>query len=100
MKISWNELQQRIREKAVLAGEMAAKGASVAGQKAAEVWSNSKKGMKTFELNTQIDMLYREIGKIAYQAHIGGDVDEEAMEAAFATVDEKLAQIEVLKAEE
>jgi len=100
MKETWNELQQKIREKAVLAGELAAKGASAAGQKATEVWNNSKKRVKAFELNTQIDMLYREIGRIAYHAHIGADVDEETMEAAFASVDEKMAQLAELKSEE
>ena len=100
MKETWNELQQKIREKAVLAGEMAAKGATVAGQKASEVWNTSKKRIKVFELNTQIDMLYREIGRIAYHAHIGADVDEEAMESAFTAVDEKMAQIAELKSSE
>ncbi|MBE6915809.1 MAG: hypothetical protein E7471_04165 [Ruminococcaceae bacterium] len=100
MNATWNELQQKIREKALLAGEMAAKGASVASQKAADVWNNSKKSVKVFELNTQIDMLYREIGRMAYQAHIGADVDEDLIETAFASVDEKLAQIAQLKAEE
>lgn len=97
---TWNELQQMIREKAALAGEMAAKGASAASQKAAEVWNNSKKGVKVFELNTQVDMLYREIGRMAYQAHLEAEVDEELLEAAFASVDEKLAQIAELKADE
>lgn len=100
MNETWNELQQKIREKAVLAGEMAAKGASVASQKAIEAWNNSKKSVKVFELNTQIDMLYREIGRMAYQAHIGAEVDEAMIEAAFASVDEKQAQINALKAEE
>ncbi len=53
MNATWNELQQKIREKAVLAGEMAAKGATKASQKAADVWNNSKKSVKVFELNTQ-----------------------------------------------
>ncbi len=100
MKETWNELYQKIREKAVLAGEMAAKGATAAGQKASEVWTSSKKRVKVFELNTQIDMLYREIGRIAYHAHIGADVDEEMMEAAFNAVDEKMAEIAALKDDE
>lgn len=100
MNATWNELQQKIREKAVLAGEMAAKGATKASQKAADVWNNSKKSVKVFELNTQVDMLYREIGRMAYQAHVGAEVDEAMIEAAFASVDEKLAQIAELKAEE
>ena len=97
MKETWAELYQKIREKTVLAGEMAAKGATAAGKKASTVLDGSKKRVKVFELNTQIDMLYREIGRIAYHAHIGADVDEEMMEAAFAAADEKMAEIAALK---
>lgn len=96
---TWNELLAKIREKAVVAGDFAAKTAESAGKTATKLWSVSKSNFKVFELNTQIDVLYREIGKLAYQAHIGESVDESELEAHFLVVDEKRAEVEELRGE-
>lgn len=96
---TWTNLLAKIREKATVAGNFASKTAEDAGKSATKLWSASKSNLKLFELNTQVDVLYREVGKFAYRAHVGEAINEEELEAHFSVIDEKLAEAEALRAQ-
>lgn len=97
-----NEKIKAIWEKicagASVAGEFATKTAGTVSEKAKDVFNDSKANLKIFDLTTDIDVLYKEIGKLIYAAHTNGDPDAEELDARLAVIDEKMAQIETLRA--
>ncbi len=83
---------------ASLAGEFAAKTAENAGEKAKGVVNTSKINLKIFDLTTDIDVLYKEVGKLIYAAHTNEESSTEELEARLLAIDEKMREIEDLKA--
>ena len=51
--------------------------ADVAGKKSKEVYETSKSSVKILEFNSDIDALYKEIGKLVYEARNGAQVSED-----------------------
>ena len=80
------------------AGEFAAKTAESAGEKAKDVVNASKINLKIFDLTTDIDVLYKEVGKLIYAAHTNEESSTDELEARLLTIDEKMREIEDLKA--
>ena len=64
-----NDIIRKIRASATVAGEFAAKTAESAGKKASEIYSASKINLRIFDINTDIDVLYKDIGRIIYASH-------------------------------
>ena len=48
-------------------------------------------------MNTEIELLYKEIGKLVYATHNGEDVTAEEVDEKLSLIDEKLAQIKAMK---
>ena len=100
--ISMNEKIKAIWDKicagASRAGEFATKTAENAGEKAKDVVNTSKINLKIFDLTTDIDILYKEVGKLIYAAHTNEESSTEELEARLLTIDEKMREIEDLKA--
>lgn len=93
---------QMLLEKAkVLAdktGKAAARAADTAGKKASEMAQATRMSLQIFDLNTECEVLYKEIGKIVYDIHIGIETPEEEMENRIAKLDEFRARVDELKA--
>ncbi len=96
MKALWD----KICAGATAAGEFAAKTAESAGEKAKGVYNTSKISLKIFDLTTDIEVLYKEVGRLVYAAHSGGKMLPEDLDERLAAIDEINAQIEELRAQQ
>lgn len=85
---------------AAAAGEFAAKTAESAGEKARGVYNTSKTSLKIFDLTTDVEVLYKEIGRLVYAAHANEDISTEELEERLTAVDEIKKQIETLRSEQ
>lgn len=93
-----NELLKKIRASASVAGDFAVKTANSAGKKANEVFNVSKYNLAIFDLNTEVDLLYKEIGAMIYQSHCNEDTSAEVLEEKLQELDGKMQEIAELRA--
>lgn len=84
---------EKAKATASYAAEKAGKMADVATKKAGDMATLTKLNLQIFDLNTDIDVVYKEIGKIVYQAHMGDDSQMPELDDKFAQIDEKLAKV-------
>lgn len=92
-------------EKAMISAELlanrtsvvATKAADTAGKTAASVVSATKLNMQIFDLNTEIEILYKDIGKMVYHVHTGLEEDQDSLQAKLLLIDEKLEKIEEIR---
>ena len=75
-------------------GVVATRAADAAGKTATSFVSATKLNMQIFDLNTEIEILYKEIGKMVYHVHTGMEEDQDALQAKLLLIDEKLEKIE------
>lgn len=99
MKEKLSKIWDKICAGATVAGEFAAKTAENVGNKATDVYNTSKTNLKILDINTDIDLLYKEVGKLIYAAHTNEDIPAEDIDEKLLAIDEKMAQVELLKAE-
>ncbi len=85
------ELLNRVKEGAVTYGKAAGKFASDAAEKA-------RMNLQIFDLNTEIDIAFKEIGKLVYAMHAGEEVSGEAVQAQIDSIDSKKTQLCELRA--
>jgi len=88
----------KICASAQAAGEFVTKTAETTGEKAKDVVNASKANLKIFDLTTDIDVLYKEVGKLIYAAHCNEESSSEELDARLLAIDEKKAMIEELRA--
>lgn len=93
------EIWEKICTGATLAGEFATRTAGNAGEKAKDVFNTSKTNFKIFDLKTDVELLYKELGRLIYAAHKGDETSEEEIDGYLAIIDEKMAQIESFREE-
>lgn len=98
MNEKMNELLKKVRASASVAGEFAVKTANSAGKKANEMFNVSKHNLAIFDLNTEVDTLYKEIGKMIYQSHCNEDTSAEELQEKLEELDGKMQEIEDLRA--
>ncbi len=84
---------------AAAAGEFATKTCNTAGKKATGVYNASKINLKIFDLTTDIDVLYKEVGKMLYASHCNEEISGEDIDARLLAIDEKRREVEELRAE-
>jgi len=84
------EMLYKVKNSAVDAGK-------AAGKAAGNVVEQAKINIRIFDLNTEIEMNYKEIGKLVYSVHKGEEVCSEAIQTLIESIDEKNAQIKELK---
>lgn len=84
---------------ATAAGVFATKTAESAGEKAKDVYNISKINLKIFDLTTDIEVLYKEVGRLIYAAHSNEETSTEELDARLLAIDEKKGQIEELRAQ-
>lgn len=78
-------------------GKAAVRVADSAGKKAGEMAQATRINLQIFDLNTECDILYKEIGKIIYDIHCGQQVPESLMEEKLVLLDENREQVADLK---
>ena len=91
------DLFNKIKETANIAADAAEAAAKQVSQKTGETFEIAKYNMRVFELNSEIGVSQREIGKIVYDTHSGKETSEESLEAILKSIDAKYAEIESCK---
>lgn len=81
-----------------VASEFATKTANTAGKKATDIYNTSKLSLKVFDLKTDVDVLYKEVGRIIYAAHTNEAASTEELDEKLLKIDAKLNEIEEIKA--
>ena len=92
------ELLEKAKLTAGIAADGAVKAAGAVSQKGTQLVEKTKRSFQVFDLNNEVELLMREIGRMIYLTHTGAETDEAALEAKLAEIDEKYAQIAELKA--
>lgn len=97
MKDSIKTVLDKIYAGASVAGEIAVKTAENVGSRASDVYNVSKTNLKILDLTTDIEIIYKEIGRLIYSAHVSDDASTESLDEMLCTIDEKKRQIEELR---
>ncbi len=71
--------------------------ADVTGKKASELASATRLNLQIFDLNTECEVLYKDIGRLVYELHKGEEVSNDEMEARIAAIDAKQEKIAALR---
>lgn len=78
-------------------GQMAVRAADTAGKVATEMAQSTRMNLQVFDLNTECEVLYKEIGKMVYDTHTGAEIDDDMLEDLLLHVDENRDRIAALK---
>lgn len=90
-------LLEKARATATYAAEKATQVADAASRMAGDMAMQTKLNLQVFDMNSEIDAVYKEIGRIVYLVHTGEGTDE-GLDDRFAQIDERLAKVAELKA--
>ena len=80
-------------------GKAAGRAADVAGKKATELAGATRINLQIFDLNTECEVLYKEIGRMVYELHRGNEVSNDEMDEKIAALDAKQEKIAALREE-
>ena len=89
----------KIKVMAEKTGKAAGRAADVAGKEANELASATRLNLQIFDLNTECEVLYKEIGRMVYDLHRGVEVSNDEMDEKIAAVDAKQEKITALREE-
>ena len=87
------ELLEKARLTAGLAADTAVKAAGVVTQKGGQIVEKTRRSFQVFDLNNEVELLMRDIGRMVYLTHTGAETDEGELEEKLAQIDEKYARI-------
>lgn len=87
------ELFDKVKETAVIVGNTAGKTLNYAGKRTGDMVEATKLNMRIFDLNTEISLLYKELGRLLYETHTGGEPDPQELEDKLASIDGKNEEI-------
>ena len=93
MDLNVKAILESAKATAAAAAEKAGKMADVATKKAGDMAVMTKLNLQIFDLNTEIDAVYKEIGKISYLSFVGDCSHEGELEDKYAQISERLAKI-------
>lgn len=89
----------KIKVMAEKTGKVAGRAADVAGKKATELAGATRINLQIFDLNTECEVLYKEIGRMVYELHRGSAVSNDEMDEKITAVDAKQEKIAALREE-
>ena len=92
-----DEKIQLLLEKAKVYAGKTGQAAESAGRKATELAQATRLNLQIFDLNTECEVLYKEIGKLMYDVHQGIEADESGIQDRLAKLDERREKIEGLR---
>ena len=78
-------------------GKAASRAAQTAGRAANDMAQATRLNLQIFDLNTECELLYKEIGKLVYEIHLGAEVAPDAMDDHLAQLDDVRARIQELR---
>ena len=87
----------KVKEIAGKTGDAASCAAGSARKKATELAGAARLNLQIFDLNTECEALYKEMGRMVYDLHRGVEVSNEAMDEKIAEVDAKQEKIAALR---
>ena len=79
----------KVKDTASRTGRSVGRAADAAGKKASEMAAATRLNLRIFDLNTECDVLFRDIGRMVYELHRGDEVTSEDMDAKLEEVDAK-----------
>lgn len=97
-----DDLQNLFAKVKVSASKIAEKGAqmaTVAGKKASNLAETTKLNIRIFDINTEIEILYKELGQLTYDSKNGLNINDDDIEIKTQLIAEKLEKIESLRAD-
>lgn len=94
------ELMEKAKLTVSAASSVATQAADTVSQKGAILVHQTKRRLKVFDLNNEVEILMREIGRAVYLTHTGVEADEAALQQKLEEIDAKYAEIAKLKAEQ
>lgn len=97
MEQNVRKLIEKAKVSASILAEKTSEAADIVGKKAETVVEATKLNLQIFDLNTEIEIHYKEIGKLIYNAHVGNEIDENDIEKLILSIDEKQAKINGFK---
>lgn len=92
-----DEKLQMLLEKAKIYAGKTGQAAESAGRKATELAQATRINLQIFDLNTECEVLYKEIGKLMYDVHQGIEADEEGIQERLVKLDERHEKIAALR---
>ena len=86
---------EKVREAACIIGKATGEAVEIAAKKTGEAIEATKLSINNLELKTDIEVLYKEIGKMIYLTHLGLEIDPMEIELKLSLIDEKNEKIEL-----
>jgi len=91
------DIIEKAKATAVNAAAATGKVADSASKKASGIIEITKLNFQIFDMNTDIELLFKEIGKCVYLTHTGAEVDADEITNKIAEIDEKYQKIAEMK---
>ena len=91
------DIMQKVRAAAGAAGEAAGRAAEAAGKKAGEMFEVAKLNVQVYDLNMEIDGMFKRIGEILYSVHRGFEEDNDTVGELLEKIDEKTVEVQACK---
>lgn len=95
-----DNLQNLFAKVKVSASKIAEKGAEMAtfaGKKASNLAETTKLNIQIFDINTEIEILYKELGQLTYDSKNGLNVSDDDMQIKTQLITEKLEKIQSIR---
>ncbi len=89
---------EKVKASTLFVAKKTGEAADVAGKKANVVIETTKMNLQIFDINSEIDTLYKEIGKLVHDVHMGEEIDDEVLQSKMELVDEKMFKVQELRA--
>ena len=80
MDMKMQAFLDKVKDMADKTGKVSRHAAGVAGKKANDLALATRINLQIFDLNTECEALYKEIGKLVYDLHRGAEVTNEEMD--------------------
>jgi nitrate reductase alpha subunit len=97
MDMKMQAFLDKVKDMADKTGKVSRHAAGVAGKKANDLALATRINLQIFDLNTECEALYKEIGKLVYDLHRGAEVTNEEMDEKMAQVDAKQEKLAALR---
>lgn len=91
------ELLGKARLTAEAAMGAAAQVAGTVAQRGEKMVGKTRRSLRVLDLNNEIELLMRDIGRMVYLTHTGTETDEQALQSKLEKIDEKYAAIAGIK---
>ena len=97
MDMKMQAFLDKVKDMADKTGKVSRHAAGVAGKKANDLALATRINLQIFDLNTECEALYKEIGKLVYDLHRGAEITNEEMDEKMAQVDAKQEKLAALR---